>query len=72
MFFFSFFFFRQILDFCIFRDFWVLRDPRFPPKTKTKTKNPIRKNVGGDALNTCAKFQGLSLKNGVDIWTFVR
>ena len=22
--------------------------------------------------NTCAKVQGLSLKNGVDIWTFVR
>ena len=22
--------------------------------------------------NTCANFQGLSLKNGVDIWTFVR
>ena len=22
--------------------------------------------------NTCAKFQGLSLKYGVDIWTFVR
>ena len=22
--------------------------------------------------NTCANFQGLSLKNGVGIWTFVR
>ena len=24
-----------------------------------------------DIKNTCAKFQGLSLKNGVDMWTFV-
>ena len=25
-----------------------------------------------DMKNTCAKFQGLSLENGVDIGTFVR
>ena len=25
-----------------------------------------------DMLNMCTKFRGLSLKTGVDIWTFVR
>ena len=35
-------------------------------------RNIIRKRVGRDKLNTYAEFQGLSLKNGVDIWTFVR
>ena len=38
-------------------------------KEKEKT---IRKRLVGDTLNACAKFQGLALKNGVDIWTFVR
>ena len=28
--------------------------------------------LGKGTLNTCANFQGLPLKNGVDIWTFVR
>ena len=34
---------------------------------KAKTKNLIRKRLGKDSLNMCAKLQGLSLKNGVDI-----
>ena len=34
---------------------------------KTKTKNTIRKRLGRGTLNTCAKLQGLSLKNGVGI-----
>ena len=35
-------------------------------KTKKQEKN-IRKRLGRGTLNTCAKCQGLSLKNGVDI-----
>ena len=37
-------------------------------KRKKKEKNPfICKRVGRGTLNTCAKFQGLTLRNGVDI-----
>ena len=51
-----------------------------PPKIKTKIsdekikkkKKSIRQRLGKGTLNTCAKFQGPTLKNGVDIWTFVR
>ena len=32
----------------------------------------IRERPGSGTLKTCAKFQGLNLKNGVNIWTFVR
>ena len=39
--------------------------------SREKEKN-IRKRLGRDTLNTCAKFQGPSLENGADIWTFVR
>ena len=31
-----------------------------------------RQRLDRGTFNTCAKFQGLSLKNGVDIWTLVR
>ena len=66
------FFFSQIFVFSCFWDVWVLRDPRFPAKKKNKKpEKPIRKKLGRDTLNTCAKFQGLSLKNGVDTLTFV-
>ena len=64
---FCFCFFRQTFGCSYFGDIWVLRDPTFPAK---KNKNP--KRLGRGTLNTCAKIQGLSLKNGVDIWTFVR
>ena len=40
-------------------------------KKNKKPEKPIRKKLGRDTLNTCAKFQGLSLKNGVDTLTFV-
>ena len=39
--------------------------------TKKRKKN-IRKRLGKGILNTYAKFQGLTLKNAVDIWAFVR
>ena len=64
---FCFCFFRQTFGCSYFGDIWVLRDPTFPAK---KNKNP--KRLGRGTLNTCAKIQGLSLKNGVDIWNFVR
>ena len=51
--------------FLYFRDIWVLRDPTFPAEKKN-----IGKSLGRGKLNTCATFQGPSLKNGVDIWTF--
>ena len=34
---------------------------------KKQEKKTIRKRVGGGTLNTRVKFQGISLKNGVDI-----
>lgn len=41
--------------------------------TKNKCTKPKSSSVfGKDVNNTCAQFQGLSLRNGVDIWTFVR
>ena len=70
---FLFVFFRQILGFCVSWDIWVLRDPKVSSKkTKNKTKKAISKKLGRGTLNTCAKFKGLTLKTGVDIWTFVR
>ena len=41
-----------------------------PKNTKIQVsggETPPRKRLGKGALNTCAKFQGLTLKNGVDI-----
>ena len=56
-------------------EIWDPLRPKYPKKYKTqisgekkkKRKIPIRKRLGRGTLNTCAKFQGLSLKNGVDI-----
>ena len=72
--FFSFqFFSSDIWVFVFFGDIWVLRDPKFSAKeTINKKKKSIRQRLGKGTLNTCAKFQGPTLKNGVDIWTFVR
>ena len=39
---------------------------------KKKKKNPRRLGLGIDIKKTCANIQGLSLQNGVNIWTFVR
>ena len=47
-------------------------DPTFPAKKNKKIESPIRKRLGRDTLNTCAKFQGPSFKNGVDIINFAR
>ena len=38
---------------------WVLRDPTYP------AKNNVSKGLGRGMLNTCAKIQGQSLKNGL-------
>ena len=67
------------LFFCFFStEIWDPLRPKYPPKTqkpkylaekKRKKKKPIRERLGRGTLNTCAKFQGLSLQNGVDIWT---
>ena len=38
---------------------------------KRKNPSPRRSGLGMDMWNMCANFQGLSLKNGVDIWTLI-
>ena len=60
--------FVRYLGFSKFWDIWVLKRPHIFGEKK---KN-IRKRLGKGTLNTYAKFQGLTLKNGVDISTFVR
>ena len=57
------FFFRQIFGFLCF--FGI---PHFQRKAHTHTH---RTRLGWGTLNTCAIFQGLSLKNGLKIWAFV-
>ena len=41
-------------------------------KTQEPKDKTIRKRLGSGALNTCVKFPGQSLHNGVESWTFVR
>ena len=60
--------FRQIIVLVISRGYLGLKGSHIQRK---KRKN-IRKGLGRSTLNTSAKFQGLFLKNGVDIWIFVR
>ena len=43
--------------------------PNIFGRKKNKKKREVRPR---DGSNTCAKCQGLSLNNGVDIWMFVR
>ena len=63
--------FRHILGFfCIVGDIWVLRDHTYPAR-KMKNNQSVKRLDRGTS-NKCAQFQGLSLKNGVDIRTFVR
>ena len=59
-------FFRQIIVFGIF--FGIFESEGIP---HFREKRNIRKGLGRCALYTCAKFHGLSLNNGVDIWIFV-
>ena len=61
--------------FCFFSlEIWDPKPQISPKNTKTqisgkkkKRKAPIRKRLGRGTLNTYAKFQSPSLKNGVDI-----
>ena len=39
---------------------------------KRKGKDLRRPGLGMDTQNMCAKNHGLALKNGVDVYTFVR
>ena len=66
--FFCCFFFRPIFGFCVLGEYLGLKGPHIFAGKKTH----IRKELGRATLNTCAKFQGLTLKNGVDIRRFVR
>ena len=61
--------FRQLLG-SIFGIFGSRGIPHF--QRKREEKESIRKRLGRGTLKTCAKFQGLSLKNGAEIWTLVR
>ena len=40
-------------------------------KKQKNKKKTIRERLGRGTLNTCTECQGLSLKNSVDIWSFV-
>ena len=61
------FFSARYLGFWVFGIFGSKGIPHFQ-----REKNNIRKRLGSGTLNTCAQFQGISLKNSVDIWTLVR
>ena len=56
-------------DIWVFVFFWIFGSEGIPHFQQNIL---ISKRLGRGTLNTCAKFQGLSLKNGVDIWTVVR
>ena len=60
-------FFCQIrFYFVFFGDIWVLRDPKFAKKYYEKP------STAWQGLIEHVYNQGLSPKNGVDVWTFVR
>ena len=62
--------FRQIFGVSLFLGYLGLKGSHISSeKQKQKRKKNIRQGLG---WGTCAIFQGLSLKNGVDIWIFVR
>ena len=58
------FFFVRYLGFCIVCGYLGLNAT---PNFRRKKGETIRKRLCRGTLNMCAKFQGLSLKNGVDI-----
>ena len=62
----AFVFFVRYWGFRIFLGYLGLKRPHIFGEKKRKAK-PIRKRLGKGAFNTFAKFQGLTLKNGVDI-----
>ena len=51
---------------------YVVRTTKYTLVKKKKRKPLRRSGLGMDMQNICAQFQGLSLKNDVDILTFVR
>ena len=67
---------RQKFFASFFRDVWVLGDPKFPTKNKSKQKKQntnIRQRLRRDSYNTCVpNCRGLSPKNGVNIRIFER
>ena len=67
------FFFSSGICFSVFFwDIWGLKRPHIFGEKKKNKKKSTRKRLGKGTLNTCAKFQGLTLKNDVGIWTVVR
>ena len=67
------YFFGRYLGVCIFILFLGLQGSHMSTeKTQEPKDKTIRKRLGGGALNTCVKFPGQSLHNGVESWTFVR
>lgn len=54
-------------------DFWALRSLKLRVN-ETPTKHAVRQGVDCEAHRTrvCAKFQGLSPKNDVNIWVCVQ
>ena len=64
--FYEFFFFDQTFGAFLGGDIGLLRDPTFPAN---KTHTPSYKARHWNIKHGC-KFQGLSLKNAVDIGTF--
>ena len=65
------FFFHVFLSFKVFRKLWTTLAQCFCGDKKSNGKTSAGQ-ASGWACRTRAKFQGLSRKNGVDIWTFVR
>ena len=73
--FFFFPFFRQIFGILYFLGYLGLKRPHIlgeKQQQQQQQQQNIRIRLGKGTLNTCAKIQGLALKNGVDIWTFER
>ena len=68
---FYFFFIASYLG-VVFLEYLGLKGSQISSEKKQKTKKSIRQQLGKDAMNTWSKIQGLSLENGVDIWTLVR
>ena len=68
---FSFWFFRHIFGVLYFWGYLGLKEPHIFGEKKKQKQTNIRKRLGRGTLNTRAKIEGLTLKNGVDIWAFV-
>ena len=68
--FFSFFLFFSV-RYLGFRIFWGYLGLKRPLIFGERKKKKHRQRLANGTLNTCAKFQGLTLKSGLEIWTFV-